>query len=292
MQTAELNLAQVEASIAASDTPSSATIAQDEAAVKQAEATVAADEKAVAATVLTAPIAGTVTAVNGAVGSTVSAGASTVSVAGQSSSSASSSSSSSPTGGGNATSSSSGFVTIDSLHQLVVVAGFAEADAADLSVGQPATLTFPALTNTEVAGKVVAVSNSSTVVNNVVTYDATIALVNPPADVKQGMTTDVSVATSTRSSVLVLPTAAITTNGTISTVQVLRDGETTVTQGDDRARRQLDDGDRERAPRRRRRRRADGERSPRARRARRPAPAAGSAAAAASPRRRIRAPGG
>ena len=43
------------------------------------------------------------------------------------------------------------------------------------------------------------------------------------------MTTDVSVATSTRSNVLVLPTAAITTNGTISTVQVLRDGETTVT---------------------------------------------------------------
>ena len=36
MQSAELNLAQVEASIAASDTPSSATIAQDEAAVKQA----------------------------------------------------------------------------------------------------------------------------------------------------------------------------------------------------------------------------------------------------------------
>jgi multidrug efflux pump subunit AcrA (membrane-fusion protein) len=111
----------------------------------------------------------------------------------------------------------------------VVVAGFAEADAADLSVGQPATLTFPALTNTEVAGKVIAVSNSSTVVNNVVTYDATIALVNPPVDVKQGMTTDVSVATSTRSNVLVLPTAAITTNGTISTAQVLRDGETSVT---------------------------------------------------------------
>ena len=97
------------------------------------------------------------------------------------------------------------------------------------SVGQPATLTFPALTNTEVAGKVVAVSNSSTVVNNVVTYDATIALVNPPADVKQGMTTNVSVVTATRASVLVLPTAAITTNGSISTVQLLQNGETTVT---------------------------------------------------------------
>ena len=177
---------------------------------------------------LTAPISGTVTAVNGAVGSTVSAGSSTVSVAGQSSSTASSSSSTAVGGGGgsSSSSSSSGFVNIDSLHQLVVVAGFAEADAASLSVGQPATLTFPALTNTEVAGKVIAVSNSSTVVSNVVTYDATIALVNPPADIKQGMTTNVSVVTATRSRVLVLPTAAITTNGTISTVQVLRNGET------------------------------------------------------------------
>ena len=127
------------------------------------------------------------------------------------------------------------------------------------SVGQPATLTFPALTNTEVAGKVIAVSNSSTVVNNVVTYDATIALVNPPTDVKQGMTTNVSVATSTRSSVLVLPTAAITTNGTISTVQLLRDGETSVTRVTTGPRRELDDGDRERAPPRRHRRRADGD---------------------------------
>ena len=57
-----------------------------------------------------------------------------------------------------------------------------------LAVGQPATITFPALTNTEVAGKVTAVSSTSTVVSNVVTYDATIALVNPPAEVKEGMT--------------------------------------------------------------------------------------------------------
>ena len=139
------------------------------------------------------------------------------------------------------------------------MAGFAEADAADLSVGQPATLTFPALTNTEVAGKVIAVSNSSTVVNNVVTYDATIALVNPPADVKQGMTTNVSVATSTQ-----IARARAPDGGDHDERDDLhragaarrRDDRD---EGDHRARRQLDDGDRERAARRRRRRRADGD---------------------------------
>ena len=78
-------------------------------------------------------------------------------------------------------SSSSGFVTIDSLGQLEIVSGFAEADATKIAVGEPATITFPALTNVDVAGKVVAVSSTSTVVSNVVTYDETIAHVNPPS---------------------------------------------------------------------------------------------------------------
>jgi len=147
---------------------------------------------------------------------------------------AASSSSSSGTGGaaaagGSSTSSSSGFITIDTLNQLEIVSGFAEADAAKLAVGQPATITFPALTNTEVAGKVVAVATNSTVVSNVVTYDVTIVLINPPSEVKEGMTANVSVVTQSRSAVLELPSAAITTNGAISTVQLLQNDKTTVT---------------------------------------------------------------
>ena len=92
-------------------------------------------------------------------------------------------------GGGTSTSSStsgssSGVVTIGTSQKLEVVAGFAEADATKIKVGQPATVTLPALTNTTVAGKVTAVSPTSTVMSNVVTYDVTIALVNPPASVR------------------------------------------------------------------------------------------------------------
>jgi len=237
--TAKESLAETEASIASSETPSTATIEQDEATVSEDEATVSADQQALDETVLRAPIAGVVTTVNASVGETASAGSSTVTSA---STTSSSSSTSSSTGGGglgsgasdesgNSGSSSSGssLFTIDSLGQLEIVAGFAEADATNIAVGQPVTITFPALTNVEVAGKVVAVSLTSTVVSDVVTYDETIALVNPPSSVKDGMTADAAVIDQTASNVLYVPSAAITTTGTRSTVEVLKNGKETET---------------------------------------------------------------
>ena len=50
-----------------------------------------------------------------------------------------------------------------------------------------------------------AVSLTSTVVSNVVTYDETIKLINPPSTVKDGMTADVSVVDQTATNVLVRP---------------------------------------------------------------------------------------
>jgi multidrug efflux pump subunit AcrA (membrane-fusion protein) len=199
----------------------SATVAQDEAQVTQARLTVATAAKAVRATVLRAPIAGTVTAVNASVGDTV----------GSSSSSASSSASSTPAASttSSAASSSGGVVTIANLKKLEVVAGFAEADATKIKVGQNATVTLSALPNTSVAGKVTAVSPTSTVTSNVVTYDITVRLVSPPASVLDGMTADVSVTVERKTNVLQLPSAAITATGPSSTVSVLRDGKQTTT---------------------------------------------------------------
>jgi macrolide-specific efflux system membrane fusion protein len=76
---------------------------------------------------------------------------------------------------------------------------------------------------------VTSVSSTSTVVSNVVTYEVTIVLVNPPVDVKQGMTANVSVVDQTRANVLQLPSSAITTVGTNSTVQLLQNGKPAVT---------------------------------------------------------------
>ncbi len=223
-----------QATIAQAEAPSDATIAADKAAVIQAQEGVTAAQKALAETILRSPVYGTVTAVNYSVGDTVGGSGSSVSRGAANASSSSGSGSgtgaaATGTGSGSNSSSSTPFATIETLHKLEVVSGFAEADATKLAVGQPATITFPALPEIEVAGKVTAVSSTSTVVSNVVTYNATIALVNPPADVKEGMTANVAVVTETRAHVLELSSSAITTNGTVSTVQLVANGKTTVT---------------------------------------------------------------
>jgi putative ABC transport system ATP-binding protein len=110
-----------------------------------------------------------------------------------------------------------------------VVANYAEADATKIAEGQPATITLSALSSTEVSGVVTAVSPTSSVVSNVVTYPVTVALTNPPSTVKEGMTAQVAVIVQTADNVLQLPSAAITTTGSISTVKVLSKGVQTVT---------------------------------------------------------------
>jgi len=135
---------------------------------------------------------------------------------------ASSSSAASPS----TASSSTAFITIQNLGSLEVVASFPEADATKIAPGQPASVTLSALTNSSIAGTVTNVSSTSTVVSNVVTYDVTIALTNPPKSVKLGMTADVSVYVDTQTNVLTLPSAAITTVGSQSTVTLLRNGKT------------------------------------------------------------------
>ena len=190
------------------------SIVQDHESIAQDQVALYQDEKSLQDTQLVALISGTVTAVNGTVGETVGGGGS----------STTSGSSTSVTTG-----SSSALVTIQGLGSLQVVASFAEADAIKIAVHQTATISISSLTNTEVKGVVTAVAPTSTVTNNVVTYPVTIALIEPPALLKDGMTAQVSVIVQTASNVLLLPSAAITTTGNLSTVKVLVKGVQKVT---------------------------------------------------------------
>ena len=230
VEQAQASLASTKATIATNATPSPAAISQDEAQVAQDTQTVSDDQKALSETTLTSPVAGTVTAVNDSVGESVS-GSSSASSSGGSTSSAASGGGAGGAGAATSTSSSSsssGVITITNLGQLEVVAGFAEADITNIKVGQPATATLAALPNTELSGTVTAVSPTSTVSSNVVTYDVTISLDDPPSTVKPGMTANVSVITASKSDVLELPSAAITTTGTNSTVTTLVNGTQSV----------------------------------------------------------------
>jgi len=234
---AQNSLTQTQLSIQAKQYVNPATVLQDEAAVTQATETVTQDQKTLAETTLTAPFSGTITGLTGYVGETVSGGGSSAASSASSSSSgsgggsgaATTGSSSSTTGSGSG-SSSSAFLTMADVSQLQVVAGFAEADATKVASGQPATVTLSALTNVSLPGQVTSVSAVSTVVSNVVTYDVTVALTNPPATVKPGMTATVAVVVSSVSNALEVPTSAVTTTGRVSTVTLLKNGkQSTVT---------------------------------------------------------------
>jgi macrolide-specific efflux system membrane fusion protein len=176
---------------------------------------------AVAAATLTSPIAGLVVAVNGTVGGS----------SGGSSGSSGSSGSGSSGSGGSGSSSGSGVVTIADTSSYVVTANIAEADIADVAVGQTATVTFPALTGVTASAKVTAIAPTATSSNSVVTYATTITLDKLPDKVRLGQTAQVAITVkASAADALYVPAAAITTSsdGT-STVKVVdaKTGKTT-----------------------------------------------------------------
>jgi macrolide-specific efflux system membrane fusion protein len=181
-------------------------------------------EAAVANATLTAPIAGLVVAVNGQVGGSSGGTSAASSGSGSGGTGAGTGASSSSSGSG------SGFVTIADTSAYVVTANIAEADIADVTVGQAATVTFPALTGTTATAKVTAISPTATSSNSVVTYATTITLDKLPDKVRLGQTAQVAITVAaSKADALYVPAAAITTANGTSTVKVVdpKTGKTT-----------------------------------------------------------------
>jgi len=187
----------------------------DRAGIITAQTSVTTAQKAFDKTAIVAPVAATVSSVAGAAGDAVGSSGTVSSSSSSSSSSASSSSSSSSSSSGSST---TGFVVLTDVSTLQVKAGFSEADAAKIQNGQSANVTFDALPNTTVAGQVVTVDPTSTVVNNVVTYNVTVVLTQTAKDVKPGMTASVQVIVDKVDNVLELPSSAVTGTGNTSFV--------------------------------------------------------------------------
>jgi membrane fusion protein, macrolide-specific efflux system len=127
--------------------------------------------------------------------------------------------------------STSAFITIADVDKLTMTANIAEADIADVTEGQTATITFPALTDTTAAATVTSIAPTATASNSVVTYATTITLDSIPDGLRLGQTAEVSIVIeATDGDVLYVPSAAITTaaDGT-STVDVVGDDGTTTT---------------------------------------------------------------
>jgi macrolide-specific efflux system membrane fusion protein len=211
---AQANLASVKAANDAKAVVDPVAVAQAQAALNQAVLNTSDAQKTLDTTTLKAPSAGTISAVNFTVGQTVGGGGN-----------ATSSSSSSSGSGSAASSSSKAFATLLDLDHMVVKVGFPEADAGKVAAGQPVDLSIDSLTGQRLTGTVTEIDTTSTVVSNVVTYNAIVSFDSVPAAVKPGMTASVSVITASKDNVVAVPSAAISTSGGQSTVTVLNAGK-------------------------------------------------------------------
>jgi RND family efflux transporter MFP subunit len=166
-----------------------------------------AKDKAAERTV-TAPMDGVITQVNVADGDSLGSTGSSQS----GSQAASSSSSSSP-------------IVITDPNALSVTVSLAEADIVSVELGQKATLTFDALPDLTLTGKVTYIDDSGTVNQGVVSYNVSLIPDATDPSVKGGMTVTANIITDVRADVLAVPIAAVKTSTNGSYVQVLENGE-------------------------------------------------------------------
>ncbi len=124
---------------------------------------------------------------------------------------------------GDSASSGSSLVTIITTQSLATIT-LNEVDIAKIKVGQKVTLTFDAVNDLTITGEVVEVDSLGTTNSGVVSYAVKIAFDVQDDRIKSGMSVSAVVILASKVDVLVVPTAAIKTNGDQSYVQVLVNG--------------------------------------------------------------------
>lgn len=109
--------------------------------------------------------------------------------------------------------------------QVLVEISLNEVDVAKIKVGQKATMTFDAIDGLTISGEVVEVNPLGTVSQGVVSYAVKIVFDTQDDRVKPGMSVSAAIVTNVRPDVLVVPNAAVKTQGGNSYVQVLENGQ-------------------------------------------------------------------
>lgn len=98
-----------------------------------------------------------------------------------------------------------------------------EVDISKVKIGQKATLTFDAISDLTITGKVVEVDTIGTVSQGVVSYSVKIAFDTEDERVKPGMSVSSSIITEMKQDILVVPNNAVKTSGDVSYVEVFED---------------------------------------------------------------------
>lgn len=195
LRSAEAQLASARANLdTLENTPTPENLRLAELQVRQAELALQQAQLNLSRATLVAPIDGVVTAVNIQTGQTVGTGAAAV--------------------------------TLADMSRLEISVSLPEIDIAGVQTGQDAIITLDALGGQTLQGKVTLISPVGQTVQNVVSYPATIELVEHNPDVRLGMNASVGIIVDRRENVLLVPNRAIRTSGRQRTVTIYYQGET------------------------------------------------------------------
>ena len=133
---------------------------------------------------------------------------------------------SSNTSAGSSTNTSNQTVaSIQTGNATTVQVSVSEVDAPQVKVGQQATITFDALPNKTFTGKVLGINTTGTVSSGVVTYPAIIQLDESESDILPNMSATANIISKVDDNVLLVPSSAIQTVGSASTVRVMQNGQ-------------------------------------------------------------------
>jgi RND family efflux transporter MFP subunit len=115
-------------------------------------------------------------------------------------------------------------MTLTSLESFQVTTTLTESDIGGVKVGQKAVLTFDALPDLTLSGKVTRIDATGTNDQGVVSYKVVVTPDVMDPSVKGGMTVSASILTQIRADVLAVPNAAVKTSTSGSYVQILQNG--------------------------------------------------------------------
>jgi HlyD family secretion protein len=213
---------------ARTDRPS--MIAAQRAMVANQIAAVATAQHNVDNTILYAPVGGQVSAITGTVGEyqTGSSSATTALAPGTEAAipgvgaAATSDQSGNASSGISATRPGGGaFIVLNNVNTFQVVVPFEESDAAKVQPNQDVQVTFDAIPDLELPGKVLSIAPNGVNISGVTNYYATILLTKSDPRLKAGQTAEASVVTNSLDNVLVVPNSAVIKQGGNSYVNVL-----------------------------------------------------------------------
>jgi membrane fusion protein, macrolide-specific efflux system len=134
--------------------------------------------------------------------------------------------SSNTTAGSSTNTSNQSIASIITGNATAVSVSVAEVDVPQIQVGQAATITFDALPSKTFTGKVMGLNTTGAVTSGVTTYPAIIQLDDTSdASILPNMSATANIITKVDDNVLLVPSAAVQTVGTASTVRVLKNGQ-------------------------------------------------------------------